>query len=192
MRMKGLWPVLGLGVLVAGCITQPSLQPLFTEDDCVAVPEIGGTWLTQGDDDPTTLTLRPKAGGEFEMTLAEKGETQRGAFAVRLGRIGGELYWDLTARPLDRDEGLWGEHRLAVHSFARVRVDGDQLELAFFDPRWVKHAVEAGRLDASHAQVDGDVLLTAPTPELQRLIAEHAWEEDFFVEPAVFRRQAVP
>lgn len=182
-----------IGLLVmatTGCITQPSLQPLFTGGDSETVPGIEGTWAQEGDgDEPMFMTLRPLEGSEYEMTLAGDGKVMPGAFAVRFGRIEGDLYWDLTARPLADEDALWGLHRLPVHSFARVRWQDAQLEVAFVDRGWMKDAIEEGGLDIAHATIDRDRVLTASTQDLQQLIADHAQDAGFFGSPCVFHRQ---
>jgi hypothetical protein len=184
--------LIGLLLLAtAGCITQPSLQPLFTGGDSETVPGIEGTWVQEGDgDEPMFMTLRPLEGSEYEMTLAGDGKARRGTLAVRFGRIEGDLYWDLTARPLDDEDALWGLHRLPIHSFARVRWQGAQLEVAFLDPGWMKGAIEEGGLDIAHATIDRDRILTASTEDLQQLITDHAQDADFFGNPFVFHRPA--
>lgn len=183
--------LIGLLVLAtAGCITQPSLQPLFSGGDSEAVPEIEGVWVGEGDgDEPTLMALRSLEGGEYEMTLPGDGKARRGTFAVRFGRIEGDLYWDLTARPLDDEEALWGLHRLPVHSFARVRWQDARLEVAFLDPGWMKGALDEGGLDLAHAMIDRDLVLTASSDDLQQLITDHAQDADFFGSPLVFHRQ---
>ncbi len=179
-----------LALATTGCITQPSLQALFTGGDCETVPGIEGTWVQEGDgDEPMFMTLRPLEGSEYEMTLAGDGKAMPETFAVRFGRIEGDLYWDLTARPLDDEDALWGLHRLPVHSFARVRWQDAQLEVAFLDPGWIKDALDEGGLDIAHAMIDRDLVLTASTEDLQRLITHHAQDADFFGSPFVFHRQ---
>ncbi len=179
-----------LALAAAGCITQPSLQPLFTGRDSETAPGIEGTWVQEGDgDEPMFMTVRPLEGSEYEMTLAGDGKAMPETFAVRFGRIEGDLYWDLTARPLADEDALWGLHRLAVHSFARVRWQDARLEVAFLDPGWMKGAIQEGGLDIAHAMMDRDLVLTASTEDLQRLVTDHAQDAGFFGSPVVFHRQ---
>ena len=186
--------LIGLLVLASvGCLTaQPSLFPLFTPAESLAIPGIAGTWVEEGDD-PMILTLRPLEGSEYEMTLAGDGKAERGTFAVRFGRLEGDLYWDLTARPLDDEQGLWTVHRLPVHSFAQLRWDEYQLEIRLVEDGRVKDAFQEGRLEVPHLELgtDRDLILTASTGELQRFLTEQAQQDDLLGDPIVFHRGAV-
>ena len=81
-----------------GCIEeladQKAVEPLFAEGDRVSLPAILGVWTSDGDE-PFTLTIRAFE-GDYALTAIGKGRTDR-PIAVRLGGIGGTLYWDATA-----------------------------------------------------------------------------------------------
>jgi hypothetical protein len=187
-----------IGLLVfasAGCLSvQPSLLPLFTPGESLAMPGIVGTWVEDGDDpngdDPLVLTFRPLGNDGYEMTLTEGSRVTRGTFAVRFGRLQDDRYWDLTALPLDHEEGLWTEHRLPLHSFARLRWEEDRLEVRLVEAGRVKDAIQEGRLEVPHLELatDHDLMLTASTAELQRFLVEHAEQDDLLGDPIVFHR----
>ncbi|MBI3931987.1 MAG: hypothetical protein HY317_01105 [Acidobacteria bacterium] len=188
MRAIAVGIVLGSAVLAMGCLTQvSSLQPLFDADEAVALPELEGSWLEE--EGSTVLTFR-QIGPEYEMGITEDGKRENGRLRLRFGRLGDDVFWDLTAQPSEH-EGLWGEHRLPVHSFARVRLEDDRLEVAFLNPDWLEKAMAEGRLEPGHEGLRDLILLTVPTPELQRLLLENAYEEEFLSSAAVFRRQTV-
>ena len=119
------------------------------------------------------------------------------SFTGRLGRIDGQLVLDITPEvdsalgPL-RDHGTLAMNLVATHTVFRVRLDGDTLGLQPVDSAWLDAAIaskkivvahehvggaknphEPGQTD-SHARRDtgdsGDVLITAPTSELQSLV----------------------
>ena len=69
------------------------------------------------------------------LTPTEKGRTDR-PIAVRLGRIGGAVYWDATALPGEDHEGLRDQHLLPLHSIARIRVEGERLVVAPLRSNW--------------------------------------------------------
>jgi hypothetical protein len=168
-----------------GCIEQLADQkaalPLFAEDDRVSLPAIVGAWASDGDE-PFTLTIRAFE-GDYALTPTVKGRTDR-PIAVRLGRIGGTLYWDATALPGEDHEGLRDQHLLPLHSIARVRVEADRLVVAPLRSDWVKAALADASLDTPHMEIEGDPLLTGSTAELQQLLLEHGDDEDAFAEEA--------
>lgn len=179
--------VLALALLLGsvGCIAeladQKAIEPLFAEGDRVSEPALLGTWASDGND-PFTLTLRAVE-GDYELTTSEKGRTDR-PVAVRLGRVAGTLYWDATAGPSKEHEGLREGHLLPVHSIARLRVEGERLIVAPLRSDWVKAALGDGTLDTPHLEIDGEVVLTGSTAELQQLLLAHGGDEDAFAEEA--------
>jgi hypothetical protein len=168
-----------------GCIAeladQKAVGPLFAEGDRVSEPAILGTWASDGND-PFTLTLRAVE-GDYALTTSEKGRTDR-PVAIRLGRIGGTLYWDATAAPTEDHEGLREQHLWPVHSIARVRVEGERLVVAPLRSDWVKAALADGSLDTPHVEIDEQPVLTGSPAELQQLLLTHGGDKDAFAEEA--------
>ena len=168
-----------------GCIEeladQKAVEPLFAEGDRVSLPGIVGAWTSDGDE-PFTLTIRAVE-GDYQLTTSEKGRTDR-PLAVRPGRIGGTLYWDATAAPIEDHEGLREQHLLPVHSIARVRVEGGRLVVAPLRSDWVKAALADESLDTPHVEIDGEPVLTGSTAELQQLLLAHGGDDGAFTEEA--------
>ena len=169
----------------AGCIgemaDQMAVEPLFAENDRVSEPAILGAWASDGDE-PCTVTIRASE-GDYLLSATEKGRTDR-PIAVRLGRLGGTLYWDATALPGEDHERLRERHLLPLHSIARIRVEGERLVVAPLRSDWVKAALADASLDTPHVEIEGDPLLTGSTAELQQLLLEHGDDEDAFAEEA--------
>lgn len=168
-----------------GCIEsladQKTVEPLFAEADRVSLPAILGAWASGGDE-PFTVTIRA-ADGDYTLTATEKGRTGR-PIAVRLGRIGGTLYWDATALPGEGHEELREQHLLPLHSVARIRLEDERLVVAPLRSDWVKAALADGSLATPHVEIDGDPLLTGSTAELQQFLLAHGGDEDAFAEAA--------
>jgi hypothetical protein len=69
------------------------------------------------------------------------------------------------------------------HLFARVRMQGDELYVSLIDDSWLKQMVEAGLAPQSTIGEGRQIVLTAPTSELQKFISLHAadpaaWNDD--------------
>jgi hypothetical protein len=187
--MKKLGPLAATvavsSVLLGGCWTHGlSVNPLFTDKEAMDVSGLAGNW-TEAEDGSSSFTLRPLGQGRYELVTFEEGKRQR-PLSVSAGRLGGELYWDVTAKP-GEDEGPWGAHRLQIHSFARVRLEGDRLEIAFLNADALEEAIQAGRFSLSHEHVDDQLLLLAPTEELQELIL--ALDDGLYASTGVFQRE---
>jgi hypothetical protein len=191
MRGKVVALVVSLAGLAAGCIVQPSLHPLVVGSGALAVPEVVGRWSSVDDDgDVTTLTFRARGRAEYELLLSENGVTRTGTLRVVFGRFGGELFWDATALALEDEDDFWGEHRLPVHGFARIRLDGDRLEVALLDPSDVKRSIESEGTALAHERSGDGILLTASSEALAAWVSEHALDEKAFGDTLVLLRES--
>ena len=188
--MMRAWPILGVALLGAGCITHDvvSLQPLAAEEQAIALPEIVGTWATE-EESPTVLRFEPLEDKAYRMFLFEDGKEREGSFAMAFTSIGDALYWDLAALPLEGQDDFREAHFLPIHSFARVTLDEDRLEVAFLDSDRVKEALEDGRLDVAQSESSGRRVLTGSTDDLRRFV-EQCGSEGAFGEAEIFIRQA--
>ncbi len=182
------WLTMATALLGAGCLVdQRSLQPLFQETQLLQVPEVVGTWAEEGED-PLVLRISAADGGIYELDTIERGRVEGRALLVGLGKIGDRFYWDATAKPSDGD-GLWAEHTLALHSIARIRIEGDRLEIAPMRSDWLDQAVAEGGVEVAHLRLDDGIILTAATEDLQRLLLDHGEEDAVFAEPVAFARR---
>ncbi len=171
-------------ILTAACLPQPSLQPLFTKEEAVIVPGLAGDWIDANAEDGEVLRFTLSADKSYRMTVVKEGGSED-AFELRLGKVGEELYWDFTVVA----QGSHDDWALPLHGFARVSLADGQLRLSHLDDEWMKHALEEGRVVVDHVEVGDSLVLTAPTAELQRVIAEVEGEEHAFSEPAVMVRR---
>jgi hypothetical protein len=188
-----IWPVVAVALMGSACFTfsQPSLQPLVTKDDALDMPQIVGSWAQEGDD-PQVIRFRALGDKSYELScVGGAGEkAKRGTLAVAFGRIGDQLYWDLTAIPLDDEDDSWSLHRLPIHTFARIHLEGDRLEIAYLDSDWVSSALADSSIDIAHTMLDNDVLLTATSAELKQFVLDHGDDEGAFGKADVYARKS--
>jgi hypothetical protein len=79
---------------------------------------------------------------------------------------------------------------LPVHLIARIRVEDGRLELAFLSSDWLKGALADSRVVAAHEETEYGILLTAPTSDLQRILADWGHDDTAFEETSVYVRPA--
>lgn len=175
---------------LVGCMELPaSLHPLFTASEAEPVAGIEGFWLDADDDGG--LQIRASDGGGYEVVLwdCDKAEPDPGRFEARLGRLGDELFWDLSRKDLPPgwEIGVW-----PVHLPARVRLDERSLEIAFLDPKALREDLQTGEIVLAHTVVDDDLVLAASTDELQAFLRDHGWRDELFSEPIRFHKGRRP
>ena len=64
---------------------------------------------------------------------------------------------------------------MPVHTFLRLEIAGDTLRMAAMDPDWLKGLLKRDPSMLRHELLDGDgdLLITASTPELQAFVVAH-------------------
>jgi hypothetical protein len=185
------------GVLATGCrirFFQVSVHPFVHTTG--APGDLSGRWMSE-ERETEGLDFAPAGENEWRVNVFDakagvEGEEASGG-VVRLGRVGEALYWDMTAEEGDSSGDLAKEHLLGLHSVARVRLDGDTMELAFLDPVWMSEALADGRVSLAHFgegkdDADHSIILTAPTEELEAFLQAYGGVPEAFSEPEVYHR----
>ncbi len=96
-------------------------------------------------------------------------------------RIGNDLILDLwPVFPETLKNDYRKDNLLSVHSFYRIRLEGDTLYGAELNYRWFYEQVIKKKLPVSWVWSGNSFVLTASTEQLHQLIAEYGQEKDFF------------
>jgi hypothetical protein len=184
MQKTGLGIVLGLLLTLAGCV--PSLHPLYNEKDVVAEPGIVGTWTQENGKD--TWTFQKSEEDHYKVVYTESG--QSGKFEVHLVKLGKFLFADFYPEEPEIGNGFYRGHLLPVHTFARVRLEGDKLQLSMLDPDWLKEMIQQKKVRIPHEVLnDEDFVLTAATEELQKLVQTYAEDPKAFSNDSAWLRK---
>ncbi len=179
-RPAALAALLGL---LTGCVPQLSLQPLYTDDTLVFEPNLVGTWLEENGEG--VFLFEPADDNAYRLTVVidEKGDYQSSTYAAHLARVGSEYYLDL-APSSEAYEGVFRKEvhpsLLPGHIICWLRWEGESLEIRFLDDDWVERVVREGRLELSHIEIAGDVVLTGAPEELQELLEKYGDDEAAF------------
>jgi hypothetical protein len=178
--MKSLMVVLtfSLTFLSIACPTR-SMFPLFTEKDQQLLPGLEGGWKGP---DGQSFTLKTKADRSYDIIALEQ-SGERTAYEGLVGKLGKNWFVDSypTSHHLDH-------HLLRAHVISRIQLEGDSLRMSSLEDKWLKTHLEMGDLNIAHIVVDGDVILTATTEELQRFVAAHADDKEAFPNPGTLSR----
>jgi hypothetical protein len=190
--------VVALASVLAACV--PSLHPLYEGPDLVLEPTLPGVWQTE--DGSTSWTFTQATGRSYSLVIQEHGVRDR--FEAHLVRLGDGLFLDLfpvqedidgTYREMpegDSRDRLYFLHTARVHSFWRVSLEGRTLCIMALDVDWLRKALDEGTVALGHARRGtDDLILTAPTAELQRFVGRYADKGAFSErDPLILVKQA--
>jgi hypothetical protein len=190
------WGVLALAATASlSCVV--SLLPLFDDGYLVSVPGLLGTWKVADRADTWTFEktdsmeyLLTQRQAEFDLenpagaaTPTRKVAGDMARFKARLGRLGAGLFLDLIptgqGNPTVRND-LYNAQMVPGHTLARVWLDKDALRIVFLDEDWLTKSVKDGRISLAHVEVEGWLVLTAPTAGLQDFLLKYGGEERAF------------
>ena len=183
MRAIKLMVALGLVMLVAGCV--PSLHPLYTDEDLVYDPALVGTWTEEESED--TWTFRKSGEKAYDLIYTEGGVPAR--FDAHLVRVGEFLFLDTYPGEPDIKNNFYLIHLIPAHTFLRIGIEGDVLRYAMLDLDWLKKMISEKKVDIGHEEIEGGILLTASTKELQAFFLKYAEDERAFPDPKELHRQ---
>jgi hypothetical protein len=86
------------------------------------------------------------------------------------------------ANSSDSDAKLnyWNLHVIPVHTFAKLTTSGNTLKIEWFNGDWFKEQIEAKKIKIKYEKNDENLLFTAKTNDLQKLVIKYANTEAAF------------
>ena len=107
-------------------------------------------------------------------------------FLGRIGKINGDYF--LNLKILEMDLGLSrnfvDSHRFDINSFSKIEVSENELVMKSFASSWIGDQIMENRVRIKHEVISsdmddsGEILITAPTDELQQFIEKYGKTED--------------
>jgi hypothetical protein len=167
-----------------GCYVQ-SIQPLYTDTTITFDADLVGTWVAQ-EDEEYVFTVSDTTRGMYTL-LCDQGDATARFEAVRV-ELGGTAFLDIYPEAPQTANTFYIDHLMRVHNLLRVEMDADTLWVSDFDAEWLQTAVNKKQVRLSHVPLDGAILLTASTAELQAFVQKYAKSREAFSEPAKFVR----
>jgi hypothetical protein len=171
--------LLGLATVVAGSrCNLDSVYPAYQQAEVVMDPRIEGSWLI--DENRWEISAQDSsylmAVFDDEDADSEGGEARTVDttwFGVHLARHAGLLLADLLPLNLSDDDGEY----LALHQYAIIVGADSVLRYRALNDDWLKRYLAAHPKELSHLMVDGDLLLTASTSQLDAFLVRH-WKDE--------------
>lgn len=115
----------------------------------------------------------------YRMTVVDNGEAQ--AYQVHLVEIGGDYFMDMYPL-LEFTDNSFSENLFPVHTFMKLSVDGDRLQLIPFDLEKLNELFESNLIRLRHEYVYGNVVITAQPKEIQKFLEKYSNDENVFDE----------
>ena len=112
-------------------------------------------------------------------------EGRKAVFEVRLAKLGERRFLDLYLIKAESDDvnlnALASMSLVPAHLILKVEQIGPTLKIAAMNPSWLKEFLKQHPDAIAHRVVlDGNVVLTASTSDLQKFVLEHADGENLF------------
>jgi len=179
---------------LTGCVR--SLYPIYTDDTLTYDPAFLGAWVSE--DGETRLEIaasstndEPDAVKSYSVTHTDK-DGERGHLIGHLAKVGDFLIADLT---VGDEEGLpasdlYKAHLAPLHTFWVVRLDhgGDALTVRAMEHDWMQKFLDANPAAVAHFKSRDDIVLIAPSEQLQKFLLAHAKDEGMLSDVETFRR----
>lgn len=155
-----------VSTIILGCV--PSINPLYKEGDLIFKEFLLGKWT--GDSETWTF----HSADQEKYTLDHFDGEHSGSYTAHLLELEGNYYLDITAKEIDACNYLQQLTTFDVHTFARLDYDGKKIDLHFMSYEKLDDGLEDGTLSIGHVRnSEGELLLTAPTDDLQSFVIAH-------------------
>jgi hypothetical protein len=181
---KRLLGVLLICLFIAGCVV-PSLNPLYTDKDSIVVPGLEGTWV---DTENCFWKFEKKDDHSYRLSYAKDSEPKENAevFDAHIIRLENHFFMDLFPREgaFRDDKGMEAFHYVPTHTFSKVQLSRDNLEINMLNPEWIKEMNDDQLVFIRHEPMENGILLTATSKELQKFISAYADDSKAFEKPA--------
>lgn len=172
MRCLSRLALLALCSTAVGCFVS-SIHPLADEGVSVMDDEIVGKWQPYHEAFQTVVgdvQWRIEKGEAKEYTLRVSSDEQTWRYKLCVVGLGGCRYWDIQLA--DGDDPAENIGSVRVHQFFQVNVQPDRLCIRSLVPANVFVDV-AKKSNLPFAEVEGRILLTGSTDELQAFFRTH-------------------
>jgi hypothetical protein len=210
MKTKIILSIMLIGAFILpGCVY--TLYPIYTEKDLVYDSKLEGIWGTPGSKDSWKFEnllqhgMAPyKNKAEWEkqeiiksqlinknsylLTYTENGETRK--MQANLDRLNDNLFLDIFPDDLNLKNKFFENQYVPVHTYAKIKINGDRIELSFFNTDLLNKLLEQNTIRIKHESLQYYKLITASTDELQKFVKKYADRPDLFEKPEILNKKS--
>jgi hypothetical protein len=191
MKMLKVFLSVALFIYMSGCVVY-SFYPLYAEKDLFPNSLLFGQWI---DEDGTEWNFEydykgkkvPENIDSTSYILTQKYEDEEmndsSEFSVHVIKLGEIYFLDFYLEKFSVEEFLLKDfHIIPVHTFAKLTVEPNKLEIHWFDQTWLEELLEENKAEIRHENNGNFVLLTASPDELKQFVQKYATKEEAFKE----------
>lgn len=182
-------------LIISGCLVT-SFNPLYEEKDLTTNENLAGEWIGK------RALLRFERQEKFAYSVNYKdcedpfnapenySSCTMADFTVHLLKLGNEYYFDMYPRKYMNSDNLFlNLHIRPTHSFAKVVISQDSLQIFQFDYSWMDNYLTTHKDNLENIRVDNMRTLSASTKELQSFVLKHHNDPGFYSAPVVLTRK---
>ena len=156
-------------VLFIGC-PATSIYPLFSDKDAVLNPSLVGGWM---ESNGSYIRFEANKDNSYKVIFLDKNGPSV-VYKVTLGKISDR--WYLDSYPNEEAEA----HLIPAHMITQLWLAADTMRTAELESDWLRDMIKDKKLTISHVEKGSDIILTASTEELQKLLLQYGDEKKAF------------
>jgi hypothetical protein len=164
-------------LFLTSCISF-TFNPIYTDKDLIFEPALSGLWSEPDSKDTYKFTRSGEK--SYELIYTDE-DDNKGTFEVHLVNLDGTLFLDIYPgkKEITNNE-FYNAHFLVLHSVVYVEQIEPTLKVSMIDDNWLKEYLEENPTSISYQIFNDNVVLTAPTEEVQAFLTSHVHMEDVF------------
>lgn len=186
MKAKNLIIIFFIALFFSGCVVY-SFYPLYSENDLFPNDLLIGEWV---DDDGADCSFKHPYKGNKDLGIIDstsyvmmlKEGDNESEFTVHFIELGGHYFLDFYLEDFggNDDFNLSIFHIIPVHTFAKVTITENELQINWFNQEWLGELIKQNKIRIHHEENEDFMLLTAQPKELQKFVTKYANSEEAF------------
>lgn len=208
MKRKAALIILVLSLSLSSCVY--SLFPLYSEETVVFKEELLGKWAVDNDgsyllfqrpDDIEKtksgigLLMHPHGSSSsidremlyFLDIYDQSVSSQVQRYEAHMVQLGDDYFLDIFPTSEFGNETM-SDNFMGMHSFFKLEASKNELKITRFDLQKLSELFNSNLIRLRHEAVDGTILITAQTEELQQFIERYAKDERVFEDTEIYQR----
>ena len=185
--MKAVATSLFLTIVIFASSCVSSLNPLYSDADLIADPSLIGTWVDKESGESWTFSNCEKL--KYSLIHVDSDGLQS-EYDARLLKLEDKLFLDIVpvksgANQTELYQGLF----FATHTFVHVVATQSTVQVSYMEPRWLKDFLAQNPNAIRHERINGEIVLTASTKEMQKFVLAHMNTREAFSGPGELARK---